>query len=107
MARIIDIEFNDRKYTIEYNRKSVVAFTTMPKNESDAIDVAIKLIRCGLMKHHEKDTPSDDEILGWIMAMGEDAKAFVEALQDAVKDVIETIKADKEQSGFKWGVRTN
>ena len=104
MARVIDIEFNDRKFTIEYNRKSVVRFMTMQENDND-LNTAIKLIQCGLLKHHENELPDEDEIFAWVLAMGDDAQAFVSALKECVEEVLNTIKNDKEQSGFKWGAR--
>ena len=106
MARIIDVEFSDKKYTIEYNRRSVVEFMTMQNDSDNSIKVATKLIQCGLLKHHEHELPSEDEIVGWVIAMGEDAPKFVEALKTCIDDVLATIKADKEnKSGFKWGIR--
>lgn len=105
MARVIEINFNDKTYLIEYNRRAVLNFMASQTKESDDFASAVKLIKCGLLKHHEKEMPSDDEIFGWVILMGEDAKAFVSALKDSVQEVIEVIKAEKEKSGFKWGVR--
>lgn len=105
MARVIEIEFNDKTYLIEYNRRAVVKFMTSQSKNNDDFEVAINLIKCGLLKHHEKELPTDDVIFGWVLAMGDDAKNFIKALKECIEEVITTIKADKETSGFKWGVR--
>lgn len=95
----IELSFYDKKYIIEYNRASVKAVV---KNENqDTIDQVVNLIKCGLIMHHEKEMPTDDEIFGWVLALGDDIKAFAEALQELVQDVLETFKNDRKN--LKWG----
>ena len=107
MARI-NVEFYDKKYTIEFDRESTKEFfknkDNFKKNVEDPVEKTqqlILLIKCGLAKHHANDMPSDDDVLGWILAMGEDAKPFMEALIDMLNDVLQTVKSDRKN--FHWG----
>lgn len=99
MARI-ELSFYDKKYTIEYNRASVKEFLLL-KDEGDEIDRAVALIKCGLTMHHKDNMPSDADVLGWVMALGEDLKNFADALQGMVQDVLTTLQADRKN--LKWG----
>ena len=94
MARKIELEFYDKKYIIEYNRKAVADVVRF--KGKDDIDVVVNLIKCGLSKNHEKDMPSDDEIIGWVMALGDDLTAFAEALKELVQDVLNTFENDRK-----------
>ena len=98
MARKIELEFYDKKYIIEYNRSAVLDVVSF-KGESD-IETIVNLIRCGLKKNHEKDMPTDDEIKGWLMALGEDLTAFAEELREMVQEVISTFESDRKN--LKW-----
>ena len=107
MARI-NVEFYDKKYTIEFDRESVKEFfkqkDALTKKAKDPIEMTKQLtalIKCGLIKHHAKEMPSDEDLLGWILAMGEDAKPFMEALIDMVNDIMSTLKSDRKN--FRWG----
>ena len=97
MARI-ELEFNDKKFTIEYDRASVREFLRVKENISD-LDQAVALIKCGLLKHHKDDMPSEEDILGWVMAM-EDLNEFAKALSEMVQDVLSAIKTDRKN--LKW-----
>lgn len=99
MARI-ELSFYDKKYTIEYNRASVKEFMKI-NGMKDDVERSIALIKCGLIMHHENDMPSDDEIIGWVFAMGEDLKEFADVLLEMLQGVINTIKSDRKN--LKWG----
>ena len=99
MARI-ELSFYDKKFTIEYNRASVKDFLKI-KNKEDQIDQAIALIKCGLQMHHAHEMPSDDEIIGWVFAMGGDLEKFASTLQEMVQGVITTLEGDRKN--LKWG----
>ena len=98
MARKIELEFYDNTYVIEYNRASVKEIIS--KDEKDEIKQVITLIKAGLEIHHKDNMPSDDEIFGWVMALGEDIKPFAEALQEMVQEVISTFESDRKN--LKW-----
>ena len=107
MARI-NVEFYDKKYTIEFDRESTKEFFKIRKDfnkeTKDPLDKTrqlIDLIKCGLMKHHADDMPSDDEVFGWVLAMGEDAKPFMEALVDMINEIMQTVQTDRKN--FHWG----
>ena len=104
MARIIDLEFNDKKYSIEYNRESIVKLMSVSKND-DLMENAVSLIECGLYKHHKEDMPDRDSIIGWLLVLGDDLKDFVEALQESVEEVLKVIQNDQNSKNVKWGVR--
>lgn len=99
MARI-ELSFYDNKYTIEYNRASIREFLSL-KNVDNEIDQVVALIKCGLQMHHEDDMPSDEMIVSWVLALGDDVKPFAEALTSLVQDVLEALKADRKN--LKWG----
>ena len=107
MARI-EVKFYDKDYIIEFDRESVKDFFKLKgalnKKEKDPMEqtkLLIALIKCGLIKHHADDIPSDDVVFGWVMAMGKDAPKFMEALRDMVNDVITTVETDRKN--FQWG----
>lgn len=106
MSKQIDIEFNDKKYTIEFNRETVLRLMEkQTKNKSqDGIDTAYDFIYFGLLKNHKDEMPDKDTILGWIVAMGE-PQEFINAISECVQEVITVIESDKKQGNFKWGVR--
>ena len=74
MARKIELDFYDKTYVIEYNRASVKEIFL--KDSKDEIEQVISLIKGGLLLHHKNDMPSDEEILGWIIALGSDLEDF-------------------------------
>ena len=51
--------------------------------------------------HHADNMPSDEEVFGWVMAIGDDTKAFAEALQQMVQEVLDTFENDRKN--LKWG----
>lgn len=95
----INLEFYDKKYIIEYNRSSVLEVVGI-KEEND-LDKIVGLVKAGLKMHHENDMPSNDEVKGWLIALGDNVKDFAEALQEMVQDVLETFKSDRKN--LKWG----
>lgn len=100
--KVINLSFYDKEYTIEYNRASVLKVIS---NESkEPLDQVVNLIKCGLIKHHEKEMPSDDEIKGWLLALGDDMQEFANALQEMVQEVLNTFKEDRKN--LKWGKAT-
>lgn len=99
MARI-ELSFYDKNYTIEYNRMSVKEFL-MNKDKGDELDKAVTLIKCGLKMHHADDMPSDADILGWVMALGEGLDDFAKALTGMIQDVISVLETDRKN--LKWG----
>ena len=108
MGRIIDLQFNDKTYSIEYNRESVLKFYASQqaeKKEKDTMEVAIALIQCGLMKHHGDELPDRETIISWVLAMGDDLTAFVEELQKCIQEVLEVIQSEQKSKNLKWGVR--
>lgn len=106
MGRIIDIEFNGKPYVIEYDRYSVLRFMEKQqgKGAQDNLSNAINLVACGLLKHHANGMPSDDEILGMLLALGDDLKPFTEELSKCLEEVITSLKGSQE-GNLKWGVR--
>lgn len=106
MGRKIDIEFNDKTYTIEYNRSNVIKLIREMQKNKEETDMAIDTIYYGLLLHHENDMPSRDDILGWLMVIPEeDSEKFVSTLQELVQEVISCIEKDKKQGNFKWEVK--
>ena len=98
MARI-ELSFYDKNYVIEYNRTSVREFLMVkPKDDLEQVTA---LIKCGLKMHHANDLPSDDEIFGWVMALGEDMTPFAEALHNLIQGVLDTFQEDRKN--LKWG----
>lgn len=98
--RVIELSFYDKKYTIEYNRASVRKIIKL-KDSGDEVEQLITLIKAGLEMHHSNDMPSDDDIFGWVLALGDDMKAFAEELQSIIEDVVNTFKEDRKN--LKWG----
>lgn len=98
MARI-ELSFNDKAYVIEYNRASIREFLKN-KEGKDELEQVVELVKAGLLLHHQNEMPSDDEVFGWLMAMGEDLKDFADALHEMVQDVLNTIKEDRKN--LKW-----
>ena len=98
MARI-ELSFYDKDYVIEFNRASVKGFLKV-RNSGDELDQVVALIKSGLLMHHEDDMPTDDLILGWVLAMGDDIKVFAEKLQSMVQEVLNSLKADRKN--LKW-----
>ena len=100
MARTnIKLEFEDKVYIIEFNRSRVRDFLKI--KEADPIDQAIAMIKVGLKLHHADEMPSDDQVFGWVMAMGDDMNTFAQTLQTMVQEVLETFKQDRKN--LKWG----
>lgn len=99
MARI-ELSFYDKDYIIEFNRASVKEFLKH-KDDGDEIDQVVALIKSGLILHHANEMPTDDEVFGWVMALGEDMKDFAEALKGMVQDVLNALQADRKN--LKWG----
>ena len=98
MARI-ELSFNDKNYTIEYDRASIREFLKS-KEGKDEIEQVICLVKCGLLKHHKEDMPSEDDIFGWVMAMGENVESFADTLHEMVQGVLDTFKNDAKN--LKW-----
>lgn len=99
MGRKIELEFYDNKYVIEYNRSSVKE--VLNSKTDDELQNAIVLIKSGLIMHHKDNLPTDDEIFGWVMALGEDVGEFAKALEEMVQGVLNTFKEDRKN--LKWG----
>ena len=98
MARI-ELSFYDKNYVIEFNRASVKGFLKV-RNGGDELDKVVALIKSGLLMHHANDMPEDDEVYGWVLAMGEDIKPFAEKLQGMVQEVLNALTADRKN--LKW-----
>ena len=77
MGRIIDLQFNDKTYSIEYNRESIVKLMANRVENEDTFEMAIRLIQCGLMKNHKNDMPEREVIVGWLLSLGDDLPNFV------------------------------
>lgn len=107
MARIIDLQFNDKTYSIEYNREAVLKLYTLKTDSvEDTMESAINLIYCGLLKHHKNEMPDREVIIEWLLSMGEDIQNFVEELQNCIQEVLNVIENDQKKSkNLKWGVR--
>ena len=75
------------------------------KEDDDTLELAIKLVECGLLKNHKNEMPDREEIIGWLLALGEDLGDFVKALQECVEAVIEVVKNDQKSKNLKWGIR--
>ena len=101
MGRKIELSFYDKKYIIEYNRSSVRKVLLHNNKNDDTIQRAIMLIKCGLVMHHEDDLPSDDDIFGWVMALGSEVENFANALREMVQSVLDTFKEDRKN--LHWG----
>ena len=98
MARTIKVSFYDKDYTIEFDRSSVRY--VLEHTKEDGMQQAIVLIKGGLLKHHKNELPSDDDIFGWIMAMGKEMTEFASALQEMVQEVLKAFEDDRKN--FKW-----
>lgn len=107
MARKITIEFNDKTYIIEYNRKAVAklfAEINDKKSALDGVDSSILMIKYGLLKNHSNDLPDDDTICGWVLQLGDSAEQFVKTLQELIQEVLQTVQSEQKQGNLKWGV---
>lgn len=98
MARKIELEFYNKKYIIEYNRSAVLNVVSFEGGNN--LETIVNLIKCGLVKNHENDMPTDDDIKGWILALGDDLMPFAEQLKEMVQDVISTFENDRKN--LKW-----
>jgi hypothetical protein len=105
MARIIDLQFNDKTYSIEYNREAVLKIFSLKNDENDEMENAINLIYCGLLKHHRNEMPDREVIIEWLLALGEDTHAFISELQQCIQEVLEVVQKDQKSKNLKWGVR--
>lgn len=101
MARI-ELSFYDKDYVIEFNRASIKEFFKLKSKKSDdELDEVVALIKCGLVMHHKDDMPSDEDVFGWVLAMGESIKDFASALHEMVQDTLTTLETDRKN--LKWG----
>ena len=105
MGRIIDLQFNDKNYSIEYNRESIVKLMENYDEKAPTIEIAIKLIQCGLMKNHQHEMPEKEQIVSWLLMLGDDLPKFVEALQESVQEVLKVIESEQKTKNLKWVVR--
>ena len=127
MGRIIDIQFNDKTYTIEHDRASVYAYFGNKlkqlenqdaniediKNEelvkkvmsSITLDDIVDIVYYGLQKHHKDDMPSKDELFGLIVVLP-NLEGFFTEVVNSIKEVLSAIKEDKKGNAT-WGVRKN
>ena len=96
----IELEFYDKKYTIEFNRTSVRE-VIKTQDDDNTIQQVINLVKSGLIMHHKDNMPSDDEVFGWLIGLGDGLGSFAEALRDMVQDVLEVLKNDGKN--LKWG----
>ncbi len=103
MARI-NIEFNDKKYSIEYNREAIVKMLSSNKNDDSEVEQAVSLIYWGLYKHHKNEMPEREEIYSWLLSMGDQVESFVKALQSSIEDVLTAVGKEQKQGNFKWEV---
>ncbi len=100
MARTqIKLSFYDKDYILEYNRASVR--DVLKIKSDDTIDNVVALVKAGLKMHHADNMPSDEEVFGWVLAIGDDTKAFAETLQQMVQEVLDTFESDRKN--LKWG----
>lgn len=101
MARI-NLSFYDKEYTIEYNRAVIKDFLKNQEviENKPQIEQVVILIKYGLTMHHEKEMPSNDNILDWVLALGDSQTAFVEALRSLIQGAIASIEEDRKN--LKW-----
>jgi len=95
----ITLSFYDKTYTIEFDRASVKEFLKV-QDVGDDVDKVVALIKSGLVKHHKNELPTDEQIFGWVMAMGNDINEFAEALHGMVQDVLLALEQDRKN--LKW-----
>lgn len=108
MARKIKLSFYDKTYTLEYANRIEVKnyFAEMSKIKDDGtLESSIKglvlLLKAGLIAHHEKDMPSDNDIERWATSIP-NPKEFYETLMEMVREVVNVIEQDTKN--LKWEV---
>lgn len=105
MGRVIDITFNDKSYALEFDRYAVLKFMELQNSgDSDGVTSAINLVHCGLIKHHSNEMPENDEILGWLLVLGDELEPFTKELSKCVEEVTTALQNTKS-GNLKWGVR--
>lgn len=105
MARIIELEFKGRTYTIEYNRLSLLALAQHKVDENDAITSMVNMLHYGLLKHHKDNIPSDDELLD-LLACIDDLEGFMKELGECVAETAQALKENSNQpKNAVWRVK--
>lgn len=105
MARIIDIEFNGKQYTVEYNRIALLMLAQNKVNEDETISSLVNLLHYGLYKHHKNDMPSDDELLDLLNSV-DDLEGFMQVLGECVRETAQAIQDNSNQpKNAKWVAR--
>lgn len=104
MGRKIDLEINGNTFTIEYDRASVYKYIANKEDsETITIEDAVDLVYFGLLKNHEEEMPTKDDIFGWLLGI-EDLTAFYTEVTKSIEEVLTAIEQDKK-GNVKWGVR--
>ena len=104
MARIIDLQFDDKTYSIEYDRRSVYRLMSETSEDKNQLDQVIDFVYFGLLKHHKDEMPTKEEITDWLIVI-DDLQGFATELANCIQETITSIKEDKERGNVKWGVR--
>ena len=113
MARkIIKLSFYDKEYTIEYaNRIEVKEYfaklSELSKAEhtlDNGIKAVVILLKAGLIEHHSKEMPSDEDVERWATSIP-NVKEFYETLLSMVQEVVSLIENDTKN--LKWEVVQN
>lgn len=108
MGRIIELSVNEKKYTLEFNRESLLfAYDTIKdfkaENKENAIDQYKKvkqLVKCAFLKHHPDIT--DEEVSDIIFSI-EDLDNFVNAIQQIIESSVDVLKNNKGNA--HWEVK--
>ncbi len=105
MARKIDIEYNSKKYIIEYNRGALFDLAQnggFKDGVEPNFDTIVQIIKYGLLKNHKDNMPTDDEIKELLFDL-DDIEGFVSELGKCISETTNALK--EKQGNAKWEVR--
>lgn len=98
MGRIIELEINDKVYTLELSRRTLMSCSDLieeskkAKTLTENYTVFIKLVRAALLKHHPDITEKEVET---IVDSIDDLEGFSSALNEIIENSVNTLKDNK------------
>lgn len=125
----ISINFNDKKYILEYSKRIEVKMCLAQLNEykdifNESLEQDLKemprekiiergvkiikvltiLIKAGLIEHHAHEMPSDEQIESWAINMP-NIDMLLMKLRDMLQDIIK--ENGEEAKNLSWEVEAN
>ena len=95
MGRIIKLQFNDKEYKLEFNRKSLLEIADIKFDEKSIqsnYEGLVKLVKSAFMMHHPEITKDEVES---IIASIEDLSGFIGALSQIIQASVDTFNQSK------------